>query len=65
MKKIERCFVCDEPTGNAGRHEDSLYGDESDGPYCRSCRDKKYPQDKELDDADHCEAGPRIHFNAD
>mgnify|MGYP001591073086 CR=1 FL=1 len=42
---IERCCVCDEPTGKAGREEDSLYGDD-DGPYCETCYDKKYPEEE-------------------
>ena len=46
--KIERCFVCDEPTGNAGRGEDSLYGDDADGPYCRECWNEKYPDVDQL-----------------
>lgn len=37
MKRIERCIECDEPTGKAGRLDDSLYLDAGDGPYCESC----------------------------
>jgi len=38
---IERCYICDEPTGRAGRGEDSLYCDECDsGPYCSECWDE-------------------------
>ena len=36
IDKIERCVECDEPTGKAGRNDDSLYlGD--DGPFCDEC----------------------------
>lgn len=37
---LERCSECDEPTGNAGRYDDSLYI-ETDGkeigPLCSEC----------------------------
>ena len=36
----ERCIQCDELTGGAGRGDDSLYGDNGDGPYCEECYDK-------------------------
>jgi hypothetical protein len=40
MSKLELCAICDEPTGNAGRGEDSLYLENSDeGPLCHSCYD--------------------------
>jgi hypothetical protein len=33
---LEYCCVCNQPTGRAGRADDSLYiGD--DGPYCYEC----------------------------
>ena len=32
----ERCFVCDEPTGRAGRSDDSIYWADT-GPWCLSC----------------------------
>ena len=35
--KIEYCFVCDDATGNAGVHDDSLYLDDGTGPYCERC----------------------------
>ena len=34
---LERCTVCDEPTGRAGRGDDSLYDDGGGGPYCSGC----------------------------
>jgi len=34
---LERCCECDDPTGRAGRGDDSLYTDEGDGPYCYDC----------------------------
>lgn len=36
----ERCMVCDEPTGRAGKGDDSLYRDDDTGPYCEECFDK-------------------------
>ena len=42
---LEYCCECDNPTGNAGRGEDSIYaelmvdGDEI-GPLCRECYDE-------------------------
>ena len=35
----ERCCMCDEPTGKAGRGEDSLYTEDGRGPYCPGCWD--------------------------
>ena len=33
--RIERCIECDEPTGRAGKYDDSLYCDEcGEGPFC-------------------------------
>lgn len=43
MSKIEYCIKCGEPTGNAGRTEDSLYVGH-DGPYCISCYVALWPQ---------------------
>ena len=37
---VELCWLCDEPTGRAGKAEDSLYREEV-GPYCEECWDKK------------------------
>ena len=41
---IERCWICDGPTGRAGRGEDSIYCDECEetaedyvGPFCCDC----------------------------
>jgi len=42
MKKLETCCLCDAPTGNAGKHDDSLYGENGDGPYCDECFMWKY-----------------------
>ena len=36
-KQIEICFLCDEPTGGAGRLDDSLYNEEGKGPFCPKC----------------------------
>lgn len=38
-KEHERCVVCDEPTGKAGKADDSLYVD-GNGPYCEDCYEK-------------------------
>ena len=42
----EYCFECSEPTGRAGKYEDSLYCDEcpiedgqTQGPFCEECFD--------------------------
>ncbi len=34
---LEYCCECDQPTGNAGRGEDSNYTDDDEGPYCWDC----------------------------
>jgi len=34
---LEHCYDCGEPTGNAGKGEDSLYIGDNDGPYCGDC----------------------------
>lgn len=36
----EHCFLCEMPTGRAGRGEDSLYNDAGAGPFCESCWDE-------------------------
>lgn len=36
-KTIERCSECDEPTGNAGAGEDSLFLPDGRGPMCWEC----------------------------
>jgi hypothetical protein len=51
MSNYELCFICDERTGRAGRHEDSLYDADGNGPYCDSCWDaltdfQKYGEDE-------------------
>lgn len=33
----ETCCECGEETGRAGLHEDSLFGEGGDGPYCEEC----------------------------
>lgn len=42
-ERIERCVECDEPTGKAGRCEDSLYDDDDIGigPFCEDCFHKR------------------------
>lgn len=40
MSELERCVECDEPTGRAGRGDDSLYcGHCGAGPFCAECHD--------------------------
>lgn len=35
---LEECCECDEPTGRAGKGEDSIYCDEcEEGPFCSEC----------------------------
>ncbi len=46
MSDLEYCTLCDEPTGRAGRGEDSLYIDFGDGscfgPLCEKCFDENH-----------------------
>jgi len=37
MSDLEYCTNCDEPTGNAGIHDGSLYTKEMKGPFCDRC----------------------------
>jgi len=44
-KKYERCCHCDDLTGRAGVHDDSIYltmkaDGEYKGPFCEDCRDQ-------------------------
>ncbi len=34
---LEYCCECDQPTGCAGKGEDSNYTDNDEGPYCAVC----------------------------
>ena len=34
---LEYCCECNQPTGRAGRGDDSLFGESGDGPYCYEC----------------------------
>lgn len=46
---IELCSECDQPTGRAGRAEDSiyiLYPDKEVGPLCEECRKKHWVCEK-------------------
>ena len=38
----EYCCECGEPTGRAGRADDSLFIDD-DGPYCLPCYEDRHP----------------------
>ena len=37
--ELERCCICDQETGRAGRLDDSLYLDNGEGPFCEECWD--------------------------
>lgn len=39
--KHERCFLCDDLTGSAGKSDDSMYDVMGQGPYCEHCLVKK------------------------
>ena len=55
--RLERCSVCDMPTGRAGLGDDSLYFDETDGPYCLECYENAAARKR----ADHwAEVGPKL-----
>jgi len=43
---LERCCVCDEPTGHAGQGEDSLYCYCGAGPFCHGCWDGHWCRDR-------------------
>lgn len=34
---LEYCFICEHPTGRAGRADDSLYDNYDYGSYCENC----------------------------
>lgn len=36
---LEYCCECDQPTGRAGRTEDSLFTEDDRGPFCSECWD--------------------------
>jgi len=38
---LEYCRACGEPTGNAGKGEDSNYTEDDDGPFCWECFPEK------------------------
>jgi hypothetical protein len=49
---LEYCCLCDEPTGRAGRGEDSIYveaGDGEIGPLCLDCYDRLLDEGKVID----------------
>lgn len=37
IRPLEYCCICDEPTGRAGKAEDSLYLETDEGPFCLEC----------------------------
>lgn len=44
---LEYCCECDQPTGNAGRGEDSHYTDDDEGPFCWGCFELYIDDDSE------------------
>ena len=49
MSELEYCCECDQPTGRAGRGEDSIYvayPDKEIGPLCEECRKKHWVCDE-------------------
>lgn len=47
MSDLEYCSECDQPTGRAGRFEDSIFIEYEDGkpevgPLCSDCRDRHW-----------------------
>ena len=40
---LEYCCVCDNPTGRAGKAEDSLFDINDEGPYCWNCWESDVP----------------------
>ncbi len=44
-RTLERCCICDDPTGRAGGADDSLYTEEGEGPFCWECFPEKEPAD--------------------
>ncbi len=42
---LEYCFVCGEPTGRAGKGDDSLYDEDDEGPYCPGCWHEAFPEE--------------------
>ena len=51
-RPLERCCVCDQPTGKAGAGDGSLYCAYCDqGPFCDECYDAHPCADKEGDPA--------------
>jgi hypothetical protein len=45
--QLELCFLCDEPTGRAGRLDDSIYSASGKGPFCWDCWSKYCEQHPE------------------
>ena len=38
---LEYCFLCNQPTGYAGKGEDSFYDENDLGPYCWPCWEER------------------------
>jgi hypothetical protein len=43
--RVELCCECSQPTGRAGRLDDSIYDDDGNGPFCEECWAKINPQE--------------------
>jgi len=48
MASVEMCCKCDEPTGRAGRGDDSIGADDGSGPYCENCQ-SRMTKERKLD----------------
>ncbi len=48
--RLEMCCVCDEPTGRAGKGDDSIYCNCGAGPFCLECYHGHWCSDKEIED---------------
>jgi hypothetical protein len=40
---LEYCCECEQPTGRAGRGDDSLFDDYDHGPFCEECWEQTQP----------------------
>lgn len=52
--EIERCFLCDQPTGRAGQNKNSLYTEcGTAGPFCVKCWDAQETEAAIIEEDDH------------
>lgn len=62
MGELERCCNCDEPTGRAGRADDSLYCECGEGPFCEDCWDEHHRGNELAEKVDSLEAEMNMHI---